>query len=241
LRAPWSPDGASIVYRSADTGKLHVYTVATGDDHALEGDYRPLGWAFGGAALIVASNYQPPGALTNVPSFEMGLLDLATAQLTAIPKVPQFWVSPDGFHAAYLTVGQRADGLPGLGVLDLRSGKARPIQDSLITYPGEGIPPDWVRFSADGQSLYWVGGDGAGYRARIDGAELTRLLEAGGVGGFDFSPDFAVVAYDEFGQDPSGDVRVTLRAVSSDGSAPLQIDTRTDPSQGIPFPYAWRP
>lgn len=239
----WSPDGSQIVYRAADSDEVHIYNVDTATDDVWTRGYYPFAWALGGSALILAANYQPAATANALPSYEVILVapDLSLqARLAALDNGVQFWVSPDGEHAVYPT---RVAGLPGLGVVDLRTGDARPIANSPITYRSDYIPVQGVRFSGDGQSVYWVGGDNAGYRARIDGTGLTRLVEAPNAlrGWFEFSPDLSMVAYYEFADRATGGDGMTLRVARADGTNARDIKVRLPQSEGFSLSSAWRP
>jgi hypothetical protein len=239
--ALWSPDGSRIAYRVEASAETRIFDVKTGHEASVAAGVHPLAWALDGQALIVARGYELPQQEEGFPQYEAVLIDLAGRELRRVPVLDagvQFWVSWDGAHAIYLTRGDRQDGLPGLGVLDLRIGAATPIPNSLITYGSDHIPQTWVTFSSDGQFVYWVGGDNAGYRARLDGTGLERVLELDEPA-FSWSPDLRLIAYHDFDTTAG---KATLVVANADGSARREIDTAMEENGSLSgFPYAWRP
>ena len=199
----WSPDGTQLAYLKTAGEELTIYDLASGQDKPLGSGLRPLAWALGGKALLVAANYQQQdiGA-----TYEASLLDLASGATTRVPELDngaQFWLSRDGQTAAFLVgAAERPEGGMTISVLDLASLKATPIEGAVIGYPSEGIPSDHVAFSVDGAYVYWVDAVASSdqslsstiYRARSDGSRLTRLaaLSATLV---TFSPDRTKVLY----------------------------------------------
>ena len=236
----WSPDGELLAYSSI-AGDTRIFSLASGEEQIVEGDHRPLGWALGGDALLVAEDREEPEEGQSKPSYAAKLLDLSKGELTDLQELDdgtQFWLSPDGTTAIYLIARfapVEGGTVPGLGVLDLRSGKAVPIVNSLITYGSDHIPKDFVTFSQDSEYVYWVGGDSSGYRGRLDGTGLERLVTLDEIG-FSWSPDFSLIAYNDY----DGDT-VTLVVASVDGSNLHDIDSahrENGALRGLSF--AWR-
>lgn len=239
----WSPNGNGIVFRRSANDQVNIFWLNTGYESVWHEGYAPLAWAFGGQALIVGAQYQPlPSvAAPAYQAFLIGLYPPGQVRLTALDNAVQFWMAPPyGERIVYVTRGQRADGLPGLGVIDLRTGEARPIEGSLITYGSDHIPPEWVTFSRDGEWVYWVGGDNAGYRARLDGSGLEKVIELDEPG-FTWSPDHELASY--VGTNDDGVTRTsTLYILRPDGSRRV-IDERSTSGVGVttvPRAAAWR-
>jgi dipeptidyl aminopeptidase/acylaminoacyl peptidase len=201
--ARWSPDGSQLAYLKAAGEEPAIYDMASGQTRTLDPGLRPLAWALGGKALLVAANYQQQdiGA-----SYKANLLDLASGEMTRVPELDngtQFWLSRDGQAAAFLAgPAEREEGGVTVSILDLATLNVTPIEGAVIGYPSEAIPPDHIAFSADGAHLYWVDVvaksdeevSGTIYRARSDGSELTQLATVGAVL-FAFSPDRTRVLY----------------------------------------------
>jgi len=201
--ARWSPDGAQLAYLKTAGEQPAIYDVASGQTRPLAQGIRPLAWALGGKALLVAANYQQQefGA-----DYQANLLDLAGGQMTRVPELDngtQFWLSRDGQAAAFLAgPAERAEGGVTISILDLTIGGATPIEGGVIGYPSERIPPDHIAFSPDGVYLYWADVvtesdqnlSGTIYRARVDGSELTELGVLSATL-FTFSPDRTMVLY----------------------------------------------
>ena len=234
----WSPNGENIFYSQEDTGAEVIYSVESGLPEPLEDDYYPLGWTSGGDSLLVSTNYKPPPEYLAGSTYEVSVVNLVDGALTRIPVLDngvQFWISPGGSKAVYVIPGfAPVDGgtVPGLGVVDLRSSEATPIAASIITYGSEGIPKDFVTFSDDGQYVYWNGGDGGAYRARLDGTGHERILDLESFF-FEWAPDASMIAYAER---PAGDAPAILYVTTSDGG-----DTYELANLGNPRLFAWRP
>ncbi len=238
----WSPDGNRIAYHGPLAGNSTFITnLVDGTTRTFDPNDYPLAWALDGIALVMAANYEPPPEGLHLPSYEAKLLDLSGRELRKLPELDdgtQFWVSPDGSTAVYLIPNfapVRGGTVPGLGVLDLSSGEATPIANSLITYGSDQIPKEFVTFSPDGEYVYWVGGDNAGYRARLDGTGLERMVELDEIG-FSWSPDVGLIAYNDYDDDT-----VTLVLTGADGSNPRAIDSVRRESGALRgFQFAWR-
>lgn len=237
----WSPDGSQLAYRSAETRNVHIYSLDDGTQRVLEGNFYPLGWAMNGDALFVAANYVAPEQEPGPRSYEANLLQLSTGGLTRVPSLDngvQFWIAPGGTTVVYLTIGQREDGLPGLGVIDLKTGDGGPIPGSLITYGSDYIPNQFLTFTNDGDYIMWNDGDGAAYRARIDGSGLEKLFELDAIAA-DWSEGASAVAYSDFDDEERV---VRLLVTTSDGAATYQIDEKPfGESSTSSFRFDWRP
>ena len=241
----WSPDGGQLAYRSADTGEARIYSLDTGTERVLEDDYHPLGWALDGTALLVAANYEPPPEPLTFPSYEVNLLDLASGQvIRRLPELDsrfQFWVSPDGSYVAALTRFNEGMSGPGLATLNLQTGEFAPIPDSVISFPSEHIPKEYVTFSTDGSQVYWIdaGPPATVYTARNDGSRLTQLAEYPSLGA-SLSPDLMAAAYNVFDDDVDS---MTLYIAEIGRPDIRQIDFRSFAGEGSasPFWFAWRP
>jgi DNA-binding CsgD family transcriptional regulator len=260
----WSPDGQKIVFKRSLQEAMTISSIGvTQQETVVQGGYAPLAWALGGDALIVAQNYEPPQADGQSPTYQANVMDLGLMaapngpgspviaapaaenlkRIAALDNGVQFWLSSDGSHAVYLTHGQRSDGLAGLGIVDLRTGRTAPIPDSLIRSGTDSIPPVWVSFSQDGKYVYWEGGDKAGYRAKIDGSGITKLFELKEVG-FDWSWDHEKIAY--MHQEVNGtNMTYGLFVANGDGTRPRPISTQTFPAgeavRLFSIKSAWRP
>jgi hypothetical protein len=256
----WSPDGGKIVYRRSLEDQLRIVSLDTGEETIVQG-YAPLAWAFGGEALIVAAGYRESQESWDfgypIYEYEANVLELGLMAAPSGPGTPvlavagaedltrtpaldgPFWLAPGGTQAVYLL--GRSDGRAGLGVIDLRTGEATPIADSVITYGAEHIPSEWVTFSRDGEWVYWVAGDNAGYRARLDGSGLEKLIELDDFA-FTFSPDHELVGYLQFTSDGVTDT-YTLYVVLPDGSRRVIDDLSASGLGAItaPLVVAWRP
>jgi Tol biopolymer transport system component len=240
----WSPDGSLLVFMRTDSTRPEFLLVGA-DAEPAPGpapDFsHPLGWALGGEALIVALDYQPPPPPGDAyPSYEASLVDLESGDRTHLPQLDngvQFWPSPGGTMVAYLERGRRHDGLPSLSLLDLRSGQATSIADSVIAFGRESIPQNAVRFSNDGAYLSWTSADFQElYRAGTNGSPPEKLVEVPG-GFIEPSPDFAHVAYTTFDAEQD---RIPLYVARSDGSDPIELTSRPFGGGGSPYPVAWR-
>jgi DNA-binding CsgD family transcriptional regulator len=258
--ALWSPDGQKIAFKRSLQDPMTIYSIdVPQQETAVNGNFAPLAWALGGSALVVAQNYEPPQQDGQSPTYAANVLDLglmaapgspvhaavAAENLTRIDVLDngvQFWLSPDGSRAVYVTRDQRADGLPGLGMLDLRTGKAAPIAGSQIESHGNDTR-NWVSFSQDGTYVYWEAGDKAGYRAKIDGSGLTKLFELDEVG-FEWSSDHQKIAYTH-GELNGADYTNGLFVADGDGTGQRPISTETNPFTEVVvyslIRSAWRP
>ena len=238
----WSPDGSRLAYRSADTGEARIYSLDTGTEQVLEGDYHPLGWALDGAALLVAANYQPPPTPGAFPSYEVNLLDLSSGELLRrLPELDsrfQFWVSSDGTHVAALTRPNEGMHGPGLAVLDVRTGQFTPIANSVVSNPSDHIGKSQVRFSDDGQRVYWTdtGPPATVYVANSDATGLTKLVEVAWLQAV-LSPGLRQIAYNVIDSDADA---ATLYIADIDGSNVRVIDMEVQ-ERGSVFSLAWRP
>lgn len=233
----WSPDGRQLAYRPADAAEMRVYSLDSASEQSLPGDYRPLGWALGGRALLVAAGYEPPVEM-GYPHYEVNLLDLETEEMTRLPDLDngrQLWISPDGMSAAVLTA--HAGGLPALATLDFQSGQLVPIPDSVISFPSDYIPGANLTFTPDGSQLYWIADTGPTtiYRANSDGTGLTRIAQLDSLGA-GFSPDLAMIAYQVLKDDS-----LSLYTANIDGTAAREIDRAAIGTGGFAFAAAWRP
>lgn len=182
--ARWSPDGKQLAYVKVAGEELTVYDLASGQARALRQGLRPLAWALGGKALLVAAGFRVECEGECSASYEANLLDLASGEMTRLPDLDngsQFWLTPDGQIAAFLAGPvERPEGGGGLTIamLDLATREVTPIEGAVIGFPGAEFPPDHMSFSADGAYLYWVdvvsgrqsGTSGTVYRARSDGS-----------------------------------------------------------------------
>ncbi len=241
----WSPDGSQLTYRSADTGETRIYSLDTGTEQVLEGDYHPLGWTLDGAALLVAANYQPAPEAMAFPFYEVNLLDISSRDLVRrLPELDsrfQFWISPDGSYVLALTRFNEGMHGPGLAVLDLQTGQFTPIANSVISNPTDQIGKRQVRFSPDGGQIYWVdtGPPATIYTASNDGTGLTKLGEFPSLGAA-LSPDLTAVAYNVSDDDVDS---MTLYLAEVGGQNVRQVDYRSFAGQGSasPFQFGWRP
>jgi hypothetical protein len=232
----WSPDGREFVYRPADAPEMRVYSLDSHSERSLPGDYRPLAWALGGKALLVA--------IGGYSTYEVNLLDLASGEVTRVPELDngrQFWLAPDGRQAVVLTRGTAGtDGYPGLAMLALPSGEFNSIPDSVITYGSDHIPEEWVTFTPGGSQIYWITqwqSGAAVFRANSDGTGLTKMTQVGSPGA-EFSPDLTMLAYYVF--DENADT-VTLCTSRIDGSSVHEIHRADTGGGGFGPAPAWRP
>jgi len=200
--ARWSPDGSQLAYLKATTEELAIYDLASGQTRTLGQGLRPLAWALGGQALLVAANYQQQEFGAN---YQADLLNLGSGAMTRVPELDnstQFWLSRDGQAAAFLAgPAGREEGGVVISILDLATSEVTPIEGAVIGYPSEAIPPDHIAFSPDGAYLYWVdvvsgpeAPSGSIYRARSDGSELTQLAVLDAIL-YAFSPDRTMLLY----------------------------------------------
>jgi WD40 repeat protein len=236
----WSPDGRQLVYRPAEATEMRIYSLDSASERSVPGDYRPLAWALGGKALLVATGYEPP-APEGDPTYQAGLLDLSTGALARVPELDNrrhFWLSPDGTHAAVLIM--QNDRCPHLAMLTLPSREFEPIPGSIMcTAPG--YVREWLTFSVDGSAIYWISewaeDVAVVFRANSDGTGFTGIarLESWNV---KLSTDLKMVAYEVF--DPSTK-DVTLYTARIDGSGAREIDRANLGGAVMGFAPAWRP
>ena len=243
----WSPDGKQIVYWNSATSELRVYSLDSGSERTVAGDYRPVAWLSDGNTIVAAAGYAPPVDL-QVTLYDIVLVDVATGVTSPVPELAatldgpirpnlQLWFAPDTSRAAVLT--SRADGLPGLGVFDMQTRALTTIADSIISYPSDHIPQDNVQWSRDGQMVYWIdmGGPAGVYRAAADGTGLTKLTGFPLTGAL--SPDLRSVVYVEYAADFSSGALVVAEV---DGANPRRIDSRPRDDGAVPnYRFAWRP
>ncbi len=244
----WSPDGSRVAYRTADTGETVIYSLETDESETLEGDYYPLGWALGGDALLVAANYEERRDELNTlrpPAYEVSVLDLASGDLvTRIPELDsgrQFWLSPDGETVALLTQGPPGAHGPGLQFADLRSGALTNIPEAIISNPTESINPSQVKFSQNGDQLYWVdsGAPALVHMANVDGTGLTKLAEVPTLGA-SLSPDLTQLAY-HISDDDVDSVTLYIRDISERRDQQIDVQSFAGQNSKSPFRFAWRP
>jgi len=244
--ARWSPDGGQLAYVKVVGEELTIYDLASGQARSVRQGLRPLAWALGGEALLVAAGFRVECDGECSAYYEANLLDLASGEMTRLPELDngssQFWLTPDGRAAAFRAGPvERPEGGGGLtvAILDLATHEVTPIEGAVVGFPGSEFPPDHIAFSADGAYLYWVdvvsgsqsGTSGTVHRARPDGSGLAQLAMAEG-SVFVFSPDRTRVLYS-----PDRD-RQSLWVAGVDGSdVHLLVEgIRADWSRA-----AWRP
>jgi hypothetical protein len=240
--ARWSPDGGQLAYVKVVGEELTIYDLASGQARPLRRGLRPLAWALGGEALVVAAGFRVECDGECDAYYEVNLLDLASGEMTRLPELDngsQFWLTPDGQAATFLAgSSERPEGGLTIAILDLATHKVTSMEGAAFGFPGSEIPPDHIAFSADGAYLHWVdvvfrqsGPSGTIYRARSDGSGLTQLATAEG-SVFVFSPDRTRMLYS-----PDRD-RQSLWVAGVDGSdAQLLVEgIRADWSRA-----AWRP
>jgi len=232
----WSPSGARLVYHGPVVGnQTFLHNFDTGTTTTVSGNPLPLGWALDGDALIVAENYEPPAFVDALPTFDASVQGLRSPELTRVPELDdsrQFWLTPDGLRAAAVHI---EGSTIGLAIVDLQTGDATPIPGSRISYPSHSIRPHQVRFSTDGNEVYWIdsGPPATIYRASAEG---SGPMEIGQVPALiaEFSTDLSHLAYTTF------DDATTLFVSKIDGSDPIEIDTQ-GAGDGQTFAFAWRP
>ena len=235
--ALWSPTTDEIFFTSEDSGDIVIYSATTGESRVVGSGHRPMAWALGGDALVVRSNEEVPPEFELFGTYEVNLLDTTTGDLTRLSLLDtytQFWASPTGSMAAYVTKGEREDGSPGLGVVDLTTGQSVTIPGSIITYGADAIPVHFLQFSPDNEYVYWNGGDGSAYRARLDGSGLEELFELPSFF-FAWAPDASMIAYTGPGPDDE-EARTVLYTQDSDGGVKYEVA-----DLGNPRYFAWRP
>jgi WD40 repeat protein len=243
----WSPAGNEIAYWNSAASELRAYSLDSGSERAVAGDYRPLAWLSDGNTIVAAAGYEPPVDVGFI-LYDVVLVDTSTGSISPVPELRatpdgpiranlQLWFSPDTSLAAVLTT--RPNGFPGLGVFDMQRRTLTPIPGSIITFGSDHIPQGNVQWSPDGRTLYWIdmGETSFLYKANADGSDLVELfdLPAGGV----ISPDVRSVAHVDF----SADFSIARLLISEiDGSNPIEVDFRESPG-GVNQNYrlAWRP
>ncbi len=256
----WSADGRKLAFKRSLQEPMTIYSLdTTQQETVVEGPFVPLAWALGGDAFIVAQNYEPPQQDGQSPTYAANVLHLglmaapgspvhaavADENLTRVDVLDngtQFRTAPDGEHAVYLTRRQRSDGAPGLGVIDLRTGEAKPIKDSMVRKDAQFeqvISSNTVSFSVDGTWVYWADNDNNGYRARIDGSGLEKLVRVTEVD-FAWSPDHRKIAYSFF---LANDVAAsnTLYVMDGDGTHRVVVDSGPAARGGFDYGASWRP
>ena len=226
---PWTPggDGFAFLTRTEEVG---IYRIVDGS--TLTGPKRPgipLAWVMKGRALLFASNIRP-GVMR--VRYEAGLYDTVTGASERVPELDdstEFWVSPDGQSVVLVRLGEPRG--PSLQVLDLLSRQSRPLVGSIISFGGDYIPLDLLRFSSDGARVYWFDFDQTRflYRADVASGLVTVLWKPETRGGVSFSPDGREVVYvkEVSGGPPA------LEAADTEQYGPIQVG----PGDG---PFAWR-
>ena len=232
----WSPDGTQLAYMKTAGEELTIYDLASGQGRSLPQGLRPVAWALGGKALLVAAGYKQQDVGFE---YEASLLDVASGEMTRVAELDngtQFWLTRDGQRAAFLAgPAERTEGGVTISIIDLATHKVTPIEGAVVGYPSEAIPGDHIAWSPDGAFVYWidvVASDqdisGTIYRARSDGSGSTQLAVLSGIV-FNLSPDRTKVLY----YDGTG-----LSVAGVDGS---DVRSLVQGAGGRWPPAVWRP
>lgn len=169
----WSPDGAQIVFMSLNArGEFKSYLIS-----ARSGAPRPVlpedkgeqsdpNWSPDGHKIVFWSGEKAGETSRRVTR----ILDLASHQITQLPGEygsPRW--SPDGQFIAGL-----ADLTGDLSLFDLKK------QQWSTLVKG---PTDWLTWSRDGQSIYFLheSGDPGVYRIRRTGGQEERIVDLNGI------------------------------------------------------------
>lgn len=237
---PWcAPAGDRIVYRDAATSQVRVVRLDDFAETLVARDAWPMTWTARGDSLIIARGFRWPEEHL-LPEYEVSLLDIASGRERRLPLLDdgtQFWLSPDGENAVFIPRERRPDGLPSLAIMDLHSGAWRPIPESLIAYGSEYIPWSFVRFSADGHTLYWISDATATFAFDLtrEDAQVESLLEWKQP--VAFAPDARFVTHQAV-----EDSALVLYLARGDGAGRREIARAASSPAAIPlFSVAWRP
>ena len=189
VRAVWSPDGSSLVYRRSNADG---YTLATRP--AAGGEERILAHSDAATALFPVG-FAPDGsrfyhvALSESGGSQLVAVDVASGVQTAVaqlsPGITREWsLSNDGSRLAFLAMGYTANAIAAQAyVLDLSTAQLTPVTGATVNAFG----PVWA---FDGSLLVGsLGTHGEANLVRVDGSSATLLPTAGR--GFDVPLGFA--------------------------------------------------
>jgi Tol biopolymer transport system component len=194
VRAAWSPDGRSVVYRRSGTRYgLYLHDVSTsaeplpgaGERSLVQDDAAlfPVAFSKDGASLLYVR-------LSNQAS-DLYLLDIATSETRMVMRLAdgmtRDWVlSPDGAKLAYLEMTLDEGGMTSQAfIAGLSDGRARAVTSE----DDNAFGPVWDRdgslivgrAGATGTGLVRIGGDGA-FKAPVNGFEVPLLQAPGNAG-----------------------------------------------------------
>ena len=244
----WSPDGREIAFWHAESRELRVYSLDSGVERTVAGDYRPLAWLGDGATILVARGYEPPVA--HEPSlYEIWLVSAKTGMTERLQELePSFdgqirptleaWLSPDATLAA--TLVPRDDGFAGLGIFNILTRQLVVIPDSRISYGSDSVTRDGLYWSADGEEVYWLDHTLSRIDVFMANSDGTGMKLAGqfNSGRILLSPDVASVMYLDFSPEADGSLMID----SVTGGARVEIDQPAwAGGTGPVVQFAWKP
>lgn len=157
----WSPRGDLFAYYAGASDEVIVTSAADLNQKQTLSGFRPLAW-LDETSLIVAQGHWDTD-FTTTTRYETSVWNVETGAFDRLPGLDyasatsgrhwQTWLLPSTRQAVVMVY---RDEYPlGVAVIDIDTGVTTEIVGSKIGYPSDGIPPENVWLSKDGQYLWW--------------------------------------------------------------------------------------